>query len=266
MYQYWGSKEHLEDLKLFKKWADKGFWSRSILSSTDDYNTMFINGKLAAKLSGINPNKYATDVVSMKATHPEWEIGYYPFCRSTKVVHPVHPTHNGYAVPLSSKNAARALAFYEKLIMDKRYNQLSEYGILGKHYKVDNGYYAMIGDANNNGFGREAMNGWAWRNPEFMLFAPSYDSVKALFAEFDKYATPDLYNGFSVDYVPFQTEKTALDQVMAQYLAPLQAGLVPDVEAGLAKFMAEAKKAGLEKIQTEYKKQWIAYCNDMNIK
>jgi putative aldouronate transport system substrate-binding protein len=266
LYSYWGSKEMLADLKLFKSWADKGFWSRSILSSTDDISTMFQNGKLGAKMWGINPNKYATDLIAIKATHPTWEIGYYPFCRTTKVIHPVHPTHNGYAVPVSSKNPERALAFYEKMVTDKRYNQLTEYGIEGKNYVVSNGYYKIVGDANTNGFQREAMNGWAWRNPQYMLFDPSYDAVKKLFAEFDKIATPDVYNGFAVDYVPFQTEKTALDQVMAQYLAPLQAGLVPDVEAGMAKFMSEAKKAGLDKIQAEYKKQWLAYCDDMGIK
>lgn len=266
MYPYWGTKEHLADLKLYKRWADKGFWSRSILSSTEDINTMFQTGKLAAKMWGINPNKYAQDLVAVAATHHEWEIGYYPFCRTSGIIHPVHPTHNGYAVPTSSENPERALAFFEKMVTDKRYNLLTQYGIEGKNYVVENGYYKMVGDANTNGFGREAMNGWAWRNPEYMLFAPSYDAVKKLFGEFDKIATPDLFNGFAVDYVPFQTEKTALDQAMAQYLAPLQAGLVSDVEAGLAKFMAEAKKAGLDKIQAEYTKQWLAYCDDMGIK
>ncbi|HCM28510.1 MAG TPA: ABC transporter substrate-binding protein [Treponema sp.] len=266
MFPYWGSAEHLADLQLFKRWADKGFWSRSILSSTEDIATMFQTGKLALKMAGINPNKFATDLVAIKATHPEWEIGYYPFSRTTGVVHPVHPTHNGYAVPAASKNPERALAFFEKMVTDKRYNLLTQYGIEGKNYVADNGYYKMVGDSNTNGFGRESMNGWAWRNPEYMLFAPSYDAVKKLFAEFDKVATPDLYNGFAVDYLPFQTEKTALDSVTAQYLAPLQAGLVPDVEAGMAKFMAEAKKAGLEKIQAEYNKQWLAYCDDMGIK
>lgn len=266
MFAYWGSKEHLEDLKLFKKWADKGYWSRSILSSTDDIATMFQTGKLSAKMSGINPNKFAQDVIAIASSHPDWEVGYYPFCRTSKVVHPTHPTHNGYAIPLSSKNPERAMAFYEKMVTDKRYNLLVNYGIAGKHYINDNGYYKMIGDQNTNGFGREAMNGWAWRNPAYMLFAPSYDTIKKLFAEFDKIATPDLYNGFAVDYIPFQTEKTALDSVTAQYLAPLQAGLVSDVEAGLAKFMAEAKKAGLDKVQAEYVKQWTAYCDDMKIK
>ena len=33
---YWFSDEFVEDMKLLKDWADKGYWSRSILSNTTD--------------------------------------------------------------------------------------------------------------------------------------------------------------------------------------------------------------------------------------
>lgn len=266
MYEYWGSNEHLADLKMFKRWADKGFWSRSILSSTEDFVTLFREGRLAAKMSGINPNKFADDVLNIATNHPDWEIGYFPYSMDSGIIHPVHPTHNGYAVPISSKNPERAVAFFEKMILDKRYNRLTNYGIEGKHYIEENGYYKMLGDQTSNGFARESMNGWAWRNPDYMLFTPSFDPVKELFLEFDKFSTPDLFNGFSEDYAPFQAERAALFQAQAQFLQPLQAGLVDDVEAGLAKFMEAAKKAGLDKIQSEYKKQWSEYCMEMGIK
>ncbi len=42
---------------------------------------------------------------------------------------PVHPNHNGYAVTKSSRNAVEVLVFYEKLVTDKRYNWLTQYGI-----------------------------------------------------------------------------------------------------------------------------------------
>ena len=266
MYQYWGSDEHLADLKLFKKWADKGFWSRSILSSNEDPATMFQEGKLAGKMAGINPVKYSQDIIAIGSNHPEWKVGYFPFPMTSGIVHPVHPTHNGYAVPISSKHPERAVAFFSLMLTDKEYNRLTNYGIEGVHYNVVDGYYQMVGDQTSNGFQRESMNCWAWRNPEYMLFDPSFDPVLKIFEEFDKFQTPDLYNGFAEDYTPFQSERTALQQIMSEYLAPLQAGLIDDVEAGLAKFMSEAKKAGLEKVQKMYVEQWIAYCDDMGIK
>lgn len=109
------------------------------------------------------------------------------------------------------------------------------------------------------------MNGWAWRNPEFMLFDKSYDGVKEIFAELDKIQKPDIFTGFAEDYTSYQAEKAALEQVEKQYLYPLQAGLVEDVDAGLATFMEKAKQAGLEKIQAEYIKQWNAYVQEKGL-
>ena len=152
------------------------------------------------------------------------------------------------------------------MVTDKTYNQLTEYGIEGKNYKVENGYYTMIGDSNSNGFPREAMQGWAWRNPEFMLFDKGYDGVKKIFADLDKIASPDKFTGFAEDYTSYQAERAALEQVEKQYLYPLEAGLVADVEVGLKTFMEKAKAAGLEKVQAEYKKQWLEYVKSAGIK
>ncbi|MMZ62088.1 hypothetical protein D1872_242760 [compost metagenome] len=123
----------------------------------------------------------------------------------------------------------------------------------------------MLGTSASNGFPREAMNGWAWRNPEYMLFDPSFDKVKEIFAELDTIQKPDIYTGFAEDYTTYQAEKAALEQVEKQYLYPLQAGLVADINEGLEIFMQKAKQAGLEKVQSEYTKQWEAYVQEKGI-
>ncbi|MEK3882002.1 extracellular solute-binding protein [Paenibacillus sp. PL2-23] len=255
---YWGSPEHLEDLQTFKRWADNGYFSKNELNETEGSQDKLANGTAAAML-GDNPTRYNSTLNKMKSVHPEWDLGYHPFGLTNGYATPVHPIHNGFAVPKNSKNAERALAFYEKMVTDKRYNLLTQYGFEGVNYTVENGYYKMVGDANTNGFGREAMNGWAWRNPEFMLFEPSYDNVEKIFAELDKVQQPDIFTGFAEDYTEYQAERAALEQVEKQYLFPLMAGQVADVEAGLATFMEKAKQAGLDKVQEAYKKQWLAY-------
>ncbi|WP_202903301.1 extracellular solute-binding protein [Gorillibacterium massiliense] len=265
MTSYWGSPEHLADLKRFKDWADKGYFSKNELNEKETSQTKLVNGTAAAML-GDNPTRYNQTMSNMKSLHPDWELGYSPYAVTTGYATPVHPIHNGFAIPASSKNAERALAFYEKMVTDKRYNQLTEYGFEGVNYSVDNGYYKMVGNADTNGFLREGMQGWAWRNPEFMLFEPSYDGVKKIFDQLDQVKKPDIYTGFAEDYTDYQAERSALEQVEKQYLFPLMAGLVKDVDAGLATFMEQAKKAGLEKIQESYKKQWEAYLTEQGIK
>ncbi|ASA24039.1 extracellular solute-binding protein [Paenibacillus donghaensis] len=265
-YLYWGSEEHKDELQTMRRWQEKGLISKNVLNVKDTIQAPIIAGK-AASIFGDNPTRFNDTLMKVKAAHPDWDLGYYPYGKTIGYATPVHPIHNGFAIPKSSKNPERALAFYEKMVMDKRYNQLTQYGIEGKNYKIDaGGYYELIGDASTNGFSREGMNGWAWRNPEFMLFDKSYDGVKAIFAELDQIQKPDLFTGFAEDYTSYQAEKAALEQVEKQYLYPLQAGLVEDIDAGLATFMQKAKQAGLETIQTEYIKQWNAYVQEKGLK
>jgi len=258
---YWGSEEHLADLKVYKNWADKGYFSKNELNETEGNQDKIINGTTAAMLSD-NPTRYNSILNQMKALHPDWDLAYHPFGLTNGYATPVHPIHNGFAIPKNSKNAERALAFYELMVTNERYNLLTQYGFEGVNYEVENGYYKMIGDNTTNGFVRENMNGWAWRNPEFMLFEPSYDGVEAIFNELDKIQVPDIYTGFAEDYTSYQAERAALEQVEKQYLFPLMAGLVEDVEGGLKTFMEKANQAGLEKIQESYKQQWLQYLQE----
>lgn len=265
VYNYWASDEHKEDLITLKRWQDNGYMEKNVLAVKDTLQDQVTSGK-AASILGDNPTRFNDMVIKIQASHPEWKLGYHPYPMTNGIATPVHPIHNGFAIPASSKNAERALAFYEKMVTDKRYNLLTQYGVEGKNYEVKDGYYTMIGDSSSNGFPREAMNGWAWRNPEFMLFDKNYDGVKAIFDELDKIQVPDKYTGFAEDYTAYQAERAALEQVEKQFLYPLNAGLVKDVEAGLQEFLEKAKQAGLEKIQVEYTKQWLAYVEEQGIK
>lgn len=265
VYSYWGSEEHTGDVKIAKRWMDKGFIPKNVLNVKDSTWDQLVSGKAAAEF-GDNPARFNDSLNKMKSTHPDWNLDYYAFPTIKGYAQPVHPIHNGFAIPKSSKNAERALEFYEKMVTDKAYNWLTSYGIEGKNFQVENGYYKMIGDNNSNGFPRESMNSWAWRNPDFMLFEKSFDGVKAIYKDLDKIQKPDIFTGFAEDYSSYQAEKAALEQVEKQYLWPLQLGLVADLDAGMKTFMEKAKQAGLEKVQAEYKKQWLQYVSEKGIK
>lgn len=264
VYSYWGSDEQLSDLKLVRSWAQKGLFPKNVLNQKEVSGDLLVSGKAAALL-GDNPTRFNDNNMKMQSLHPDWQLAYTPYAEVRGFSTPVHPIHNGFAIPRNSANPERALAFYEKLVTDKRYNQLTEYGIEGKHYTVENGYYKMVGDSSSNGFPREGMQGWAWRNPEYMLFDQGYDGVKKIFDELDKVAKPDLFTGFAEDYTSYQPERAALEQVEKQYFYPLYAGLLDDVQKGIDTAMAKAKQAGLEKVQESYKQQWLAYTAEAGI-
>jgi putative aldouronate transport system substrate-binding protein len=265
LYNYFDSNDFVEDAKLIKRWADKGFWSRSALSVGTPEDALS-NGKVAARLDGMNAVKWINEVSVVQKLHPDWEIGYVPYVGANKLVHPVHPVHNGFSIPRSSKNAERALMFYEKLVTDKRYNFLTEYGIEGKHYQVTaDGKYEMLGTPTSNGFQREAMNGWAWRNPQIQIFDANFTAAFDLFKSYDKISTPNINAGFAEDVTPYQAEAAAYNQVFTQYGLPIYYGLAGDPEVAVKRFVAKAKQAGWEKINAEFTKQWQAYCKEQGL-
>ncbi len=264
---YWESDAFVSDMKLLQRWQEKGFWSKSALSTKEYPPDQFETGKVGALL-GSNPVKFATTLGKVKSTQPDWEVGFLSAPEVSGYVEPVHPVHNGFAVPKSSQNAERAVAFYSKMVLDKTYNYLTQYGIEGVNFNISqDGYYEMIGDTTTNGFMRENMNGWAWRNPEIQLFDRSFDTVLNIFEMYETspniVVSDNLYGGFVEDITPYQAERAALFQVQSQYLVPLQGGFVDDVEKGVALFREKAKAAGLEKIQQEFTSQWQAYCKEI---
>lgn len=265
IHAYWGTDAFREDMKMFKRWADQGFWSKSVLSQQLD-SAAFDNGNAVIVMQGENPMKYSGHLLTFQTDSADYEVGYYSYAFANKVALSVHPCQNGYAIPISSQNPERAIAFYQKLVMDKALNQLTEYGIEGTHYNNNNGYYEAIGDAAETGFAREGMNGWAWRNEGYMLYDKSFDVVKELNTQLEPYRKTNYAGGFAEDFTSYQSQRAALGTVMTQYLAPLEAGLVDDVDAAVDEFMEKANAAGLQEIWAEYTKQWQAYVSNIGLK
>jgi putative aldouronate transport system substrate-binding protein len=266
MINYFQSPMLAEDAKQWKSWADKGYWSKSALSDKTTGDEAFKSGKVAV-ITGQNAPNYGGMISTLATQHPDWKLGFSTFPETTGVVHTASNNGNdGYAIPATSKNPERALAFYEKLVTDKRYNYLTEYGIEGKHYTItSDGYYQGVGDAKTSEFPREAFNGWAWRNPAIQLFDKSFDPVLDIFKKLDAIATPDVTSNFQFDDSSVKAEIAAFQTVRVQYLNPIEAGLVQDVDSAISTFLSKAKAAGLEKIQQTFIEQYKKYCSDNGI-
>lgn len=267
---YWFSDDFVEDMKLAKKWADLGFWSRSILSDTSDPGEKYDNGQCVALVFGMNPNKYATRVETFAANHPDWKTAYYTCNEKEGYVWATAPTADATAITRDCKNPERAMKVLELLTMDKELNLLTQYGVAGQDYEVtEDGLYKSL----NSDFGYEGLNAWSLRNPEYKL--PNGMGGKILQEMFDHYeevinekGTPsvDPYSGFSEDYSAYSAEKAAVDDVVNEYLKPLQAGLVDDVDEAVATFREKVTAAGVDVCREGWAKQWVAFCEENGLK
>lgn len=266
VYDYWFSDDFVDDCKLFKRWADMGFWSKSALSDTND-NEAYDNGLAVAEVAGMNPNKQITSAQNFAKDHPEWESAYIAYGETTGVIYPGHATQNGTAILRSCKHPERAMMVLNYLMTDEEMNRLVQYGIEGTHYAVDeNGIYQELSDK----FPYEGFNTWNLRVSSYKL--PKETDV-ALQEMFDKYAVLgeqtkfpniNIWDGFTEDYTEYDAERAAVSAVMRQYLAPLQAGLVDDVDAAVAEFRQKVSDAGLDVCREGFEEQWQEYCEEYN--
>lgn len=265
---YWFSDDFVEDVKLMKKWADLGFWSRSALSDTNDSES-FKTGLCVMEPQGQNPSKYITAVADCENAGEGWEAGYYAYGETTGVIFPGHATQNGTSIVRGSKNPERALLVLQELMCNKELNTIVQYGIEGTHYTLTDGIYEAV---EGTKFAGQAFNTWNLRNGDNMLNSKNdvllqeeFDKLNAIGSK-TKFPNTDIYSGFTEIYDDYAAERTAVSNVMRQYLAPLQAGLVDDVDAAVEEFRTKVTDAGLDKCREGFKAQWIAYCDSYGYK
>lgn len=264
MCEYWWSEDFEEDMRTLKRWADYGFWSKSALSDTNNSES-YKSGLCVAELAGQNPNKQIAAIQDFEKEHPDWKSEYIAYGEVTGVIYPADVTQNGTAIVRGCKNPERAMAVLQLMMTDKDVNRLIQYGIEGTHYEIDDeGIYHNISDK----FAYEGFNTWALRNGEFKLPQATDIALNEMFDKYEeisskkKYPNVSVTTGFVEDYEDYSVERQAVSNVMRQYLAPLQAGLVDDVDAAIENFREKVKEAGVDVCRENYKAQWEAFCEE----
>lgn len=230
-----------------KAWADKGYWSKNAYSNKVAGRDMVKNGAAASAPSNvINANSFVTE---LKSKGSSFVLGWIPQV-SRKTAKPEPSV--GAVIPRSSKNQERALMVLEKLYFEQKYMDLSNYGILNKHYSLtSDGKVKALPAASE--FDEGVQSGWKnfdlLRGYEGGIPAFEYTIKKS--SEWTMDYKPSL---FVLNSDPFKTELAALGSVNTQYQDPLLYGLV-DVEKGLSELLSKQKAAGSEKVKAETQKQ-----------
>lgn len=249
--------EYLTMAKRMKTWADKGFWSKSVLSNKEDIQANLESGKAGAWFGSL-PNKAKGAAEKILLKHPDWKLGYFNYADMNGKVYPARANHNVMAIIKGSENPERSLMFLDKIHTDKNYYDLIQYGVKDLNYnltgeKLD---YTKI-DIANHSFDIAA---WAMRNTPFMREnVNDWPNYKEIDAKLSKVGKPDPFDGFVFDVSNIQSENAAISQVITQYAVPLEAGLAKDPEAAIVTLKQKMKDAGFDKYKAEIDKQLKAF-------
>lgn len=258
----------LNELRVAKDWADKGFWDRNLAANPiDSVGDYFNQGSVAMSYQGQNVDKWAGCMGTVKETHPDWKVGFIPYGMNFGYVFKSSPIQDATAVPITARYPERALAVVQEIYTNPELLHLISYGIEGVHYTLDEvgNYTALEGAAN---FGTYAMNTWAWKNSDLLLEGVRTEDNAAYYDMKDAMGEQKmiLASGFTFDTTPVETELAAVGQVFTQYLTPLRYGLTNDLEADVAAFFDAAEAAGLLTVQDEYIRQYTEFCEENGIK
>lgn len=247
------------------------FWQQKVENSrewnkyceTDSLNqkdpaAVFWIGKAAAEINTIDsvPNYNG----QLKANDPNAELGVYiheePARNMEKgVFSAAVVASNCLAVPASSKNIDRTMAFLDWLFGSAENHDLFEYGIEGVHWEAigDNQYKLPDGVAVTTNYNPYGYN-LSW-NPNYYRFSDEYTEYSLPYAEFstniDNYRINNL-TGFTFNADPVKTEITQCAAILGEVIVPLYHGILENPYDELQKAAAEMRKNNIQKALDEY--------------
>lgn len=253
--------EYMDYMNKMKDWADRGFWSSSVLSSTNWGVMQVLNGAAAASFNEQLPN-YNFHATQVEREHGDegWELGFYMYFEGNPDSILGGSTIGSLmSVAATAENPERALMVLDEIHQNEELWNLLAYGMEGINYNLtEDGLFDTSQIAEGAGF--NYFNNNMIGNKEFKkMKGDEWSQYDAMMEKINAKVVPDIFEGFVMDKSSFETEYTALYNVQCEYGYPLQAGLVKDVQKAYDQYVAAAKQAGLDKVKEEVTKQVNAW-------
>ena len=229
-------------MKLLNDWYKKGY-IRADVDTVHDETAELAAGKYAVSIEGYKPG-----VESELKTRYNGEV-------VTKVIGPCYfniefPLATMISVSATTKHPELCVKLIEMLNTDVEFYNLICYGLEGKHYtKVGENRIEFI-----EGSGYQPNACWKFGNNFNAWLTPSqpddcHEQSRAINASAKTLGIP----GFTLDDSKIKMEKTQLATISDKYRALVYGSLDPDTV--WEQYMAEKKRAGIEKCYEEVNRQ-----------
>jgi putative aldouronate transport system substrate-binding protein len=249
LFNIYETPEFKELLGYYKELADLGVWSKDILNNQSNALDEFragTNGMMTHNLGTL-----ANDMMLMRQNHAEYAVALADVTPNAKRATAV-ATQNGMAIHAISEKWERALMVIDLLQNDKIIYDLSHFGLVDKHY-IPVGDDKLKPTPDKDKYG---ISSWGWWNSQLHRQNENYpqeaSDLEAKWAE-QVYHWP--LETFVFDISNIKTEVSNIGQAMIRYGAPLEYGLIDDLDKGLDTLLSQVKAGQLDKVQQEAQKQ-----------
>lgn len=167
-------------------------------------------------------------------------------------------TRSGMGIHAKSKNVERTMMMLNIFFNNKKYYDLTTYGIEGVHFEpVGDKHYIALPEGIKR-FGAETNCPWGWENSEFLRYPAGIPeeltSIEQRWIEAGIVSTTPIVS-FNFDDTNVKNEMAACTNIFKTKGLALISGLAGDPEVELPKFRTEMEAAGMYKIQEELQKQ-----------
>lgn len=247
--------EMLEFSKTMKRWNDKGFFSKSILSNKTSSLDSFKAGRSALTLVN-SPSECQTVYDELSADErAEWNVRFYSRYAAQQQMG--NYTNSIVAVSAFSKNKEASLRVINEMYSNREIYDLIHYGIKDKHYTLnDKGEIRYTSDHESMGVISTGVTNDAFSYEKEMTFPGHEELVKRL--NDIRVYNPAVNCPLSDEGI--REIKLALTEIYNQYTAPRYYGVVSgSVEDAIKKEISELKKAGIDQYKEAIQKQLDDY-------
>ena len=245
--------EFAEFVTMLDEWDEKGYWPQDILSSTTGDKELYKNGKSASYLTHMGD--WTGNYTGVHGNLADQDIDAWYFAEDNNKVMQSSPAQDITVVNADSKYPERCVLAIEKFLTDESYYDLWQYGIEGTQYVVKDGYLEKP-EGFDETVDAGGFSAWAFSNTEFKIpLRTEHPSRYVKLDEWNENHLNDPYTGFSFDSSVVSTELSAISNVNSTLGIQLMLGKTDDVKAAIEEYRSQLKKAGIDTVIEELKKQ-----------
>lgn len=246
-YAYWCNYMH--------DWYQKGYIAEDFLTNNDQPHDLMRAHRGFAMPTGLKPgfDTQESNVVG----EPMVSVALSERYTTTSLVQTAQ-----WCIPHNSTEPEAAMKFLNLLFTDEKLINLFDWGIEGKHYvKTADGHITYPEGVTSENTGYSLGLGWIFGN-QYLSYVWEGDDIDVYdqLKEFNQTAMKSGAFGFVYDNSKVKTEVAAVNNVLNEYRAGLEYGVL-DPETALPEFLSKLETAGIDKIIAEKQSQldaWLA--------